>query len=83
MDREYVEKLEEPAVDMEYVIKEVRNLVNDKSYTEGLIDYAITNFLKCVDAYEEHYNSDKTYYRISLTDRDRNLVIFHENLLTY
>lgn len=80
MDKEYVEKLQEPAIDMNYVIKEVRELVKDKSYTESLIDYAITNFLKSLDAYKEHYDADRTYYRVSLTNKDRNLVIFHESL---
>ena len=80
MDNNYVAALVEPKADMEYVRRDVKFLVNDKSYSESLINYAITNFLKSLDAYLTDYDSEKRYYRITLADQDRNLVIFHQNL---
>ena len=80
MDNSYVEALKRPDADMEYVKRDVKYLVNDKSYSEELINYAMTNFLKSLDAYLTDYDSEKRYYKITLADKDRNLVIYHQNL---
>ena len=68
MNKDYVENLERPNNDQNRIRYSAKDLVSDKTFSRGLIEYSIKNFLEATQAYYDDFDSNKLYFQVNLFD---------------